>query len=92
MQRTTQKLLYDALKACWAIQQFIPARTFEEYEGDLLLRSAIERQLIGLGEALNQARHIDEDIVSLLPDLFGIIALRNRLIHGYDTVDNALIW
>jgi uncharacterized protein with HEPN domain len=28
----------------------------------------------------------------LIPDAGAAIGLRNRIVHGYDTVDDALIW
>ena len=92
MNRETKKLLFDALSACHAIRQFVRGRTFDDYEGDLILRSAVERQFEIVGEAMNQARQIDETVVDTAPDLPKIIGLRNRLIHGYATVNNEIIW
>jgi len=37
--------------ACRALEQFVEARTFDEYEQNLMLRSAVERQLEIIGEA-----------------------------------------
>jgi hypothetical protein len=42
-----------------------------------------------IGEALGQARHADETLETRLPKLPRIVALRNRVIHGYDTVDDS---
>jgi len=55
MQPESAKYLYDILKACEAILQFIEGKDFDDYEDDLLLRSGVERQLMIIGEALNQA-------------------------------------
>lgn len=90
MNRETRKLLFDALSACQAIRQFVQGRTFDDYEGDLLLRSAVERQFEIVGESLNQARQLEETVASLAPDLTRIVGLRNRLIHGYATVNNQI--
>lgn len=92
MNRETRKLLFDALSACQAIRQFVQERTFDDYEGNLLLRSAVERQFEIVGESLNQARQLEETVASLVPDLPRIVGLRNRLIHGYATVNNQIIW
>ena len=35
---------------------------------------------------------LDRDILTDLPDLPNIVAFRNRLIHGYDTVDDSIVW
>lgn len=34
----------------------------------------------------------DETLETRLPRLPRIVALRNRVIHGYDTVDDEIIW
>jgi uncharacterized protein YutE (UPF0331/DUF86 family) len=44
------------------------------------------------GGALGQARHAGETLEECLPELPRIVALRNRVIHGYDTVDDEVIW
>lgn len=45
-----------------------------------------------LGEALNQAQRIDETLEDRLPDLRGIVDLRNVLIHGYYKVKHDIVW
>ncbi len=67
-------------------------RTFVEYEGDLMLRSAVERQFEIIGEALNHAELEQPELTTLIPDLRRIVGLRNRIIHGYDSVDDQLLW
>jgi len=57
-----------------------------------LLQSAVERQLEMIGEALGLAARIDSTLVDRIQELPRVIALRNRVIHGYDTVDNQIIW
>ncbi|MFE6615341.1 DUF86 domain-containing protein [Amycolatopsis sp. NPDC057786] len=43
-------------------------------------------------EALNQLSKADRDLAAQAPDLGRIAAFRNILIHGYATVDDALVW
>lgn len=74
------------LKASWR------ARTFSEYEHNLMLRSAVERQFEIIGEALNRAEVEQPDLTVAIPDLRRIVGLRNRIIHGYDSVDDQLLW
>lgn len=87
-----KKRLLDAYGACDAIQQFIGNIDFATYESDLLLRSAVERQLEIIGEALGQAANEDEELEEQIPAIPRIVALRNRVIHGYDTVDDEIVW
>ncbi len=87
-----KKRLLDALNACLAITQFTAGYSFTEYESNLLLRSAVERQFEIVGEALSKAEDIDPSMADRIPDIRRIIGLRNRIIHGYDTVDNQIVW
>lgn len=57
-----------------------------------MLRSAVERQLEIIGEALNQLSKADPAIGTKIPGLARIVAFRNILVHGYAVVDNALVW
>ena len=92
MDNREAKYLLDALNACNNIITFIENKTFEQYSQDLLLRSAVERQFEILGEAFSQLDHIAPDYRDEFPDIGNIIGMRNRIIHGYDTVDDAIIW
>ena len=55
-------------------------------------RSAIERQLEILGEALLQLRKVDPETAARIPELHRAVALRHVLIHGYANVDNNIVW
>ncbi|MGI8815584.1 MAG: HepT-like ribonuclease domain-containing protein [Pseudonocardia sp.] len=63
-----------------------------DYELDELVRSAVERQLEIVGEALNQLAKIDPQRAARVPELRQIVDFRNVLIHGYAAVDDALVW
>jgi uncharacterized protein with HEPN domain len=92
MQPEAKKYLYDVLKACEAILAFIRNKTFADYDTDLMLRSAIERQLMIVGEALNKARQLDGTIEEHIPEKRDIVRLRNIIAHGYAIVENATVW
>ncbi len=53
--RDVRKYLFDMAEACRLIDEFIAGRSFDDYQADAMLRSAVERQLEIVGEALNQA-------------------------------------
>lgn len=57
-----------------------------------MLRSAVERQLEILGEATARLDRIDPDVAGRLPALRLAIGLRHRIIHGYDAVDDEIVY
>ncbi len=92
MQPEAKKYLYDVRTACEAILAFIRNRAFEDYDADLLLRSAVERQLMIVGEALNKASQLDATVDGHIPEKRDIVRLRNIIAHGYAVVENATVW
>jgi uncharacterized protein with HEPN domain len=73
------------------LQSFVQNRTFEDYEHDLLLSSAVERQLEIVGEALNQALRVDSSLEDRISDARRIIGFRNWLAHAYSEIDNEIV-
>jgi uncharacterized protein with HEPN domain len=92
MRLETLKRLQDALAACDAAAQFTAGLNFEAFAASALIRSAVERQFEIVGEALGKAAREDESLVRSIPEIPRIVGLRNRLIHGYDNVDDQLVW
>lgn len=82
--------LWDALRAAELVRGFARGQSFADYQSDVMLRSAVERQFEIIGEALNRLSKADPEIASRIPELRRIVAFRNILIHGYATVDDAL--
>jgi uncharacterized protein with HEPN domain len=83
--------LLDMLTAARAITSFVAGKTYAQYEQDLLLRSAVERQIEIVGEA---ARGVSDAFKSAHPQLpwRSIMAQRHRLAHEYGEIDDHLIW
>jgi uncharacterized protein with HEPN domain len=92
MTNEVKKRLLDAVNACEAIAEFVAGKDFAAYENDRLLRSAVERQFEIIGEALNKAGAVETDVAAQIPGFQRIIGLRHRLIHGYDNVDDEILW
>ncbi|UUO02303.1 DUF86 domain-containing protein [Mycolicibacterium novocastrense] len=92
MRHDPRKYLWDALRAGGFLRQFTAGKTFEEYQDDVLLRSAVERQFEIVGEALSQLAKSDAGLAAQVPELTRIVAFRNILIHGYASVDDLLVW
>jgi uncharacterized protein with HEPN domain len=87
-----QKYLFDINEACELLIQFTAGKTFSDYSADPMLRSAVERQFEIIGEALAQLLRLDPSLRSRISDAGRIIAFRNRLIHGYSSVADDVVW
>lgn len=87
-----KKYLYDIAQACGLLDEFTADKTFDDYQADALLRSAVERQFEIIGEALNKATSLDPDLADEITDSNRVIAFRNRLIHGYASVADEVVW
>lgn len=92
MQPDVEKRILDAINACQLIEEFTGGCDYQHFSESALLRSAVERQFEIVGEALNRASHDDTSLGHRIPEIPKVIGLRNRLIHGYDAVDDQLIW
>ena len=92
MKRDPKSLLWDAREAANAIASMTVGRSFEDFDRDIILRSAVERQFEIAGEALRQLARLDAALAAKIPDLREIVAFRNILSHGYAVVDRARVW
>ena len=92
MVRDPQAYLADARRAADAILAYTNSKTFDDYAGDELLQSAVERQFVTIGEALAQLARTDAALAGRIPDLARIVAFRNILVHGYALVDHDQVW
>jgi len=92
MRRDPRAYLWDAQAGADSILEFTRGRSFENYLGDKMLHSAVERQFEIIGEALSQLTRIAPDIAARVPDLSQIVDFRNLLIHGYAAVDHRTVW
>lgn len=91
MHADARKLIWDARQAIGHMLDFTHGKSFSDYQADLVLRSAVERQLEISGEALAKLRRIDPQTASAIGDLPRVVGFRNVLIHGYATVDDRLV-
>ena len=93
MEVEIQKWLFDAHRASQLILKFLEDKAYEDYLDDLMLSSAVERQFEILGEALKRIRDKDEGFLEVsIVGWRGAISFRNILAHGYDHLDNDVVW
>ena len=92
MKDEVRKLLFDVVDSGDSIIDWTVGKTFADYETDRQFRRAVEREFEVIGEALNRLRREDSATSSRIPELARIISFRNRIIHGYDSVDDATVW
>jgi uncharacterized protein with HEPN domain len=92
LRRDPKSLLWDAREAANAIATMTAGKSFADFDGDIVLRSAVERQFEIAGEALRQLARLDASLAAKVPDLRDIVAFRNILIHGYAVIDRARVW
>lgn len=55
-----------------------------------MLRRAVEREFEIIGEAMSRIDKFNPEIT--ISSKRQIISMRNRVIHGYDKIDNEIIW
>ena len=85
------KYLSDILMAIELIEDFTKGISdFNAYESDRKTQSAVERQLVIIGEALNKFKKIEPE--TEIQNDKQIVGFRNRLVHAYDSIDNSIVW
>jgi uncharacterized protein with HEPN domain len=92
MDARAKKLLFDVLESGRSIQGWCRGSSYSHYLEDRQLRRAVEREFEIIGEALNRLAQADADTAVRVESLSRIVAFRNRIIHGYDDIDDALVW
>ena len=91
MQIKIQKYLYDIKVSIDSINDYLgEKKDFNAYKANKQLRRAVERELEIIGEAANNILILDPDIN--IENARKIVDLRNWVIHGYDKVDDIIIW
>jgi len=90
-QRDDEIRLRDMLDYSQRAIETIRDRLRADLDRDVVLSAALERFVEIIGEA---ATRVTEERRKLTPDIpwRQIIGMRNRLIHGYGTVDRDVLW
>jgi len=92
MDSREKKLLFDVLESGRSIRSWCQESDFGRYEGDRQLRRAVEREFEIIGEALSRLSRLSDKTSARISALPRIVGFRNRIIHGYDAIDDAAVW
>jgi len=91
METEIKKFLFDIHESIDSIEKYLGnKRDFNVYVANKMLRRAIEREFEIIGEAMSRIEKLDPAVNITAKKL--IISMRNRVIHGYDKIDNEIIW
>ena len=84
--------LHDILKAIGEIEGFLDdsSKQFTAYQNDLKTRRAVERNIEIVGEALSRILKFEPTIA--ISNSRKIVDTRNRIVHGYDSVSDEVVW
>lgn len=73
------------------LQEKDSIQSFEDFAKGGPMVKAIKMDILQIAENIN---HFSEEVSSLLDPVayHGIISIRNRIVHGYLTVDDEIVW
>ena len=92
MDNDIKSWLYDILNAINEIDGFfieVP-KDFLAFQNDLRTKRAVERNIEIIGEAMSRILKRDDSIQ--ISNSRKLVDVRNRIIHGYDSVSDDIIW
>jgi uncharacterized protein with HEPN domain len=92
MPRSPLVYLADIVDACQAVERFTAGVDLEAYRASELTRSAVERQLILIGEAVGSLLRLEPDLAGQISHARRIVDFRNQLAHDYAAINAAVVW
>ena len=91
MNDNIKKYILDIKESVSSIEEFLgDISDFKLYQNNKMLKRAVEREFEIIGEAMNRIDKLDSNIT--ISSKHQIISMRNRVIHGYDKIDDEIIW
>ena len=95
MDSYVRDLLSDIVRSIDEIHEFSNGLTVEDFKlylSNKMMRRAIERDLIIIGEAMHDIVKVDHTRVMRIKNSRRVIELRNDVVHSYDELANEKIW
>ena len=91
MEIDDKKFLHDIAQAARDIQAFTDKLSLEDYSSDRMAKAAVERKFEIVGESLNRLHRATPETAETVRNYKKVIAFRNILIHGYDSVSDPIV-
>ncbi len=91
MSMRDESALRHMLAHCEEAMAFVSGRSRTDLDDDRLLALALVQLAQIVGEAAARVSEAEREATPKIP-WTEIVALRNRLIHGYDTIDYDILW
>lgn len=84
-------VLTDIPAAAELVLRRINGRTLDQLRCDIDFQDLIVFRLLVIGEA---SKRLSPDAMEAIPEVpwIQVQGMRNRLIHGYDTIDFSIVW
>jgi uncharacterized protein with HEPN domain len=91
MDELIRKFLTDIVQSANDIDIHLQGtRNFLLYQKNITMRRSVERELEIIGEAMKRLIEIEPNIE--ITDTRRIVNFRNRISHGYDSIEDSLVW
>jgi uncharacterized protein with HEPN domain len=80
--------------AIWRVQRYTVHKTRDDFMNDEQLQDAVIRNIEIIGEAARNISVHGPEFVAAHPEVpwTALYAMRNRVAHGYWSVDTAIVW
>ena len=92
MQRDLTVYLWDLQQALNDIESFTSGKTLADYLSVRMLRSAVERQFIIVGEVISKIIHYFPETKNRIDDARSIANFRHILVHDYSSIKDEEVW
>lgn len=92
LNRRTRNRLRDIFQAAGAVRRFASGKAEEDYLADRMLRSAIEREMTVICEAMRELDRAAPEITARFTGYRDIIRFRTFLVHLYMEIDDEKAW
>ena len=91
MQRRAPRLFLEDIRGAIARISDYASAGEEEFKNSELLQDAVLRQLLIVGEAVQQ---LPDDLLDRVPAIpwERVVGMRNRIVHGYHKINMDVVW